>query len=49
MTATDPDVAAQQPATVDTADVPAAVPVDPVVRIGGELAGRLLASARWQQ
>lgn len=46
MTTIDPDVVAQ-PTTTDAADATAAV--DPVVRIDGELAGRLLASARWQQ
>jgi len=48
MTPIDPDVAAQ-PTTADTGDTTAAAPVDAVVRIDGELAGRLLASARWQQ
>ena len=47
MTTIDPDVAAQ-PATADAPD-PTPAPVEPTVRIDGELAGRLLASARWQQ
>ena len=48
MTPTDTDVAVQPP-TADTGDTTVAAPVDPVVRIDGALAGRLLASARWQQ
>jgi hypothetical protein len=48
VTTIDPDVAGQPTAT-DTGDTTATTPLEPVVRIDGELAGRLLASARWQQ
>jgi len=48
MTTTDTDVAAPS-AVTETSETTVSASVEPVVRIDGELAGRLLASARWQQ
>jgi len=48
MTTTDTDVAAPS-AVTETSETIVSASVEPVVRIDGELAGRLLASARWQQ